>query len=151
MLVSEHRQSYANRLELPDEIQPGAELTIFAISASRFSAVRAIEELRREGVRCNLVHLLWLKPFELTSRVLEPLERSGAGLVVDSGYEIAGASRSIAYELMLRSGCPVRALGLADRSPGVARSLENGTPSAERIVQVARELLRPAERTAAQA
>lgn len=142
ILVSEHRRSYLSKDEMPDQLSKDAELTLFPISAARFNTLEAVQILKKEGIRCNVIHILWLKPFPLQSRVLDPLRASGAGLVIDSAYEIAGASQSIAYDLMLATGLPVRALGQFDKSPGAAERLENGTPTPQRITQTAKELLR---------
>lgn len=144
LLVSEHRRSYKNTEELPDQIEDGAEITIYAISAGRFNAVEAADALRADGVKVNLVHILWLKPFELVARVTAPLAASGRAIVIDSAYEIAGASQSIAYDLMHATGRPVKAVGQLDRSPGAAKHLENGTPTIERIVAEVREMLEAA-------
>jgi acetoin:2,6-dichlorophenolindophenol oxidoreductase subunit beta len=141
MLVSEHRDSYTRSDELEDRIVDDAQISIFAISASRYSAVEAVERLAAEGVAVNLLHVTWLKPFQVSERAKAALKSSGCGLVVDSAFEICGASQSIAYNLMLESGCPVRAVGMHDRSSGVAKHLENHTPSASRIVEEVRELL----------
>lgn len=142
ILVSEHRRSYLSKEEMPDLIENDASITIFPISAARFNTLEAVELLRKEGIKCNVVHLLWLKPFDLTPRVLNPLKTAGLGLVVDSAFEIAGASQSIAYELMFSSGCPVQALGQSDRSAGAALHLENGTPSPSKIAETVRNLVR---------
>lgn len=90
------------------------------------------------------MHILWLKPFELVARVTAPLAASGRAIVIDSAYEIAGASQSIAYDLMHATGRPVKAVGQHDRSPGAAKHLENGTPTVERIVAEVREMLEAA-------
>ena len=137
MLVSEHRRSYTSADELPDMIEKDAEITLFAISAARFEALNAIRLLKSKGIKANLVNLVWLKPFRLDDRLLSTLNSSRCGIVIDSGYEICGASQSIAYELMLASGKPVKAVGQFDYSPGAATHLENGTPKAERIFQAA--------------
>lgn len=142
LLVSEHRRSYTSSVEMPDQVYDDAKITIYAISAARFNAVEALEVLSTKGISCNLIHLLWLKPFDLDSRVLAPLKASGRGIVVDSAYEIAGASQSVAYELMHATGCQVKALGQADRSPGAARHLENGTPTVTSIVETVTTILR---------
>lgn len=141
MLVSEHRTSYSVNHDLHDTIRDAAEITLYAISASRFTAAEAVKRLERKGIRCNLIHLYWLKPFQIDSRILEPLKQSGKGIVIDSAFEIAGASQVIAYNLMLQTGRPVKALGQWDRSSGVAAHLENGTPTPERIVQTVEEFL----------
>ena len=142
MFVSEHRRSYQNRGEMPDQYDDDADITIFAISASRFNAVDAIKALAEQGVKANLIHVLWLKPFSPEARALEALKRSGRGMVIDSAYELAGASQALAYELMLRTGKPVKAVGQFDRSPGASPHLDNGTPTVERIVATAKELIR---------
>ncbi|MBF0332212.1 MAG: hypothetical protein HQL40_01025 [Alphaproteobacteria bacterium] len=141
MLVSEHRRCFRSSVELPDITRDDAVFTIYAASAGRFNARDAVEALAGEGIACNLVNILWLKPFELSERTLAPLRRTGKGIVIDSTYEIAGASRSMAYDLMDATGARVRAVGLPDRSPGAAKHLENGTPSVERIVAEVKGML----------
>lgn len=141
MIVSEHRYSFGNCDEMPDVVTGSADVTIFGISMARFNMVKAAELLLEGGVKANLIHLMWLKPLVLDDRLLTPLRQSKAGIVVDSGFEIAGASQSIAYELMFETGLPVKALGLRDRSVGVTPESENATPDARRIAQVAKEIL----------
>jgi pyruvate dehydrogenase E1 component beta subunit len=146
MIVSEHRKSFSNDKELPDQIVEDADITIYCISAARFNTIKAAEILENEGIKCNVVHIMWLKPFEVTDRLLNPLKNSKVGLVVDSGFEIAGASQAISYELMYASGKPVKALGLKDHSVCVCVELENTTPSPEHIAEVARNGLKNEDR-----
>lgn len=141
MFVSEHRVSFKNDKEMPNVICDDADITLYAISATRFNVNEAKEMLEREGIKCNVVHIMWLKPFALTQQRLKPLKQSKAGVVIDSGFEIAGASQSIAYELMLATGVPVKALGLYDKSVGVAPQFQNRSPDAHRIADTVRALL----------
>ena len=141
MMVSEHRVSFSNDKEMPDEIIDDADITIFGVSAARFNIIKAAEMLAKDGIKCNVVHILWLKPFKVTKKLIDPLKKSKMGVVVDSGFEIAGASQSIAYELMLTSGVPVKAMGLYDKSVCVSPPLENRTPSPDRIVEVVKGLV----------
>ena len=140
--VSEHRRSFPLTDEMVDEVDENADITVFGISASRLNMLEAKKLLRGEhGVRCNMFHLLWLKPFAITQEIVAGLRKTGVGLVIDSDFEIAGASRSIAYELMHASGVPVHALGLEDRVCGVAANLENITPSPEKIASTILRIL----------
>lgn len=134
MITCEHRCSFNNKDEMPDLLNDNADMTIYAVSSARFNAIEAAKQLEQKGIRCNVIHIMWLKPFRLTDRLLNPLKQTKAGIVVDSGFEIAGASQSIAYELMFASGVKVRAMGLYDRSVGVAPETENPTPSVDRII-----------------
>lgn len=141
MIVCEHRHSYQNASEVPDVVGD-ADVTIFGISTARFNMTRAAEMLLEDGIRCNLIHIMWLKPFTLDDRLLVPLTRSKAGIVVDSGFELAGASQSIAYQLMYATRVPVKALGLYDRSVGVTPESENLTPDPDRIARNVKEILK---------
>tara|TARA_Y100001934_G_C12294361_1_gene746567 strand:- start:24 stop:944 length:921 start_codon:yes stop_codon:yes gene_type:complete len=140
--VSEHRKSFSLDEEMQDTIQDNADITIIAISAARLNVIEAEKNLRQDGIKCNIFHLVWLKPFEPTAEMLDCLKRTKVGLIVDSDYEITGASRSLAYELMHLTGGQIHALGLEDRVCGVAKNLENITPASEKIAATVKKHLR---------
>jgi acetoin:2,6-dichlorophenolindophenol oxidoreductase subunit beta len=140
--VSEHRRSFTLREEMADVRHEQPDITIIAILAGRLNAVEALPMLAARGIKADLFHQVWLKPFEPSPAVLESLRRSGRGLIVDSDFAITGASQSLAYDLMHRTGVFVHALGLEDRVCGVAPHLENITPSPQKIADVAGELAR---------
>jgi deoxyxylulose-5-phosphate synthase len=142
MLVSEHRDSFLNTRELQDIVVSDADVTLYAISATRFEAEKSVEALFARGIRCNLVHIVWLKPFEIDNRLVAPLLVSEKGLVIDAGHEIAGASQTLAYELNQATGCKVKALGLNDRTKCLNPYLQNRTPDAARIADVVEGMLR---------
>ena len=134
MIVSEHRASFSNTEELEDIIHPKAHITLFPISATRFESVKAAELLAKEGIQCNVVHVLWLKPFVPEERMIEPLRQTGRGLVIDTGHEIAGAAQALAYELILASGDHVKALGLQDKTKCLCPPLQNKYPDTGLII-----------------
>jgi pyruvate/2-oxoglutarate/acetoin dehydrogenase E1 component len=144
--VSEHRRSFSLTDEMDDVVHEEPDITVLAISAGRLNALDALAILAERGIKADLFHTVWLKPFDPPERALASLRRSGVGLVIDSDFEISGASRSLAYELMHRSGVFVHALGLEDRVCGVAPALENITPGSQKIAQVARDLIRGRKR-----
>jgi acetoin:2,6-dichlorophenolindophenol oxidoreductase subunit beta len=139
--VSEHRRSFTSSLEMENIVQDQADITIIAISGSRFNAMEAEKTLREQNIKCDLFHLLWLKPFQPTEEMLHSLKKTKVGLVIDSDYEISGASRSLAYELMHQAGVPIHALGLEDRVCGVAPDLENITPSSAKIASTVKQCI----------
>ncbi|MEW6246951.1 MAG: transketolase C-terminal domain-containing protein [Nitrospirota bacterium] len=141
LYVSEHRRSFPIHEELAHRLNERADITILAISAARLNALEAVDLLARDGIVCDLVHVVWLKPFTVTDIMLESLARTRVGLVVDSDFAIAGAARSIAYELMWRAKVPVYAMGLDDRTAGFAPQLDNVTPTGPRIAETVRQLL----------
>jgi pyruvate/2-oxoglutarate/acetoin dehydrogenase E1 component len=141
LYVSEHRRSFPIDQEMSPQRHARADITVLAVSVARLNALAAVEQLAAAGLVCDLFHLVWLKPFRADDAVLDSLARTGLGLVIDSDFEIAGASRSIAHELMLETSVPVHALGLADRTAGFAPHLDNGTPDADAIAERIRELV----------
>jgi len=141
MYVSEHRLSFTIDYEMEDQLYDDADITVLGISAGRMNSIKAIEILKEKGVKCNFINILWLKPFKFSDKLLSALKSSKLGLVVDSDYEICGASKNIAFDLMHMSGVNVHALGLEDRPCGVAKEKENITPSPEKIAAKVLELL----------
>ena len=139
--VSEHRKSYTVSEEMPDIYRSDADITVFPISGARLNMKEAEQLLLDEGISCNICPILWLKPFRPSNEVLDSLRKTGIGLVVDSDFEIAGASRSISYELMHLTGASVHALGLKDQVCGATATQENITPSPEEISARIIELL----------
>ena len=140
-LVSEHRQSFTNTEELPDVLEEDAAITLYAVSSTRFEVGPAVQRLKAKGISCNVVHICWLKPFLLSPRLLGPLSKTKLGLVIDPGYEIAGASQSLAYDLSQATGYRVKALGLRDKTKCLCPPLQNAAPNAERIYNTAKEML----------
>ncbi len=140
--VSEHRFAYQNKEEFEDIIRDDADITIFLASSPRLFAAEASKTLEKEGTKCNIIHLLWLKPFTCSEAVIRGLKKSGKGLVIDAGHEICGASRSIAYELGMASGVMVHALGLKDHTKCLCPPLQNKAPEVDEIVAKVRNILK---------
>jgi pyruvate/2-oxoglutarate/acetoin dehydrogenase E1 component len=141
MYVSEHRRSFPLTDEMHNRVSRHARITVLAISAARLNALEAVQELEREGIAVDLFHQVWLKPFAPSTELLASLQKTGTGLVVDTGFELCGASQAIAFDLMHRSGVAVHALGIEDRVCGAAPAVENITPSAARIAERIRLLV----------
>src|SRR3989344_6946981 len=139
---SEHRQAYNLVEPMPDIVYDDADITLLPISSTRLNVLKALPILKEEGIICNVVHLVWLKPFVVDNRILEPLKNSSyGGVVLDSDYE-NGASKLIAYDIAQHTMRQVRAMGLEDRTSGFARHLDNLPPSTERIVNCVRKVVR---------
>ena len=142
MYVSEHRESFKNTDEMPDSGKGNAEITLFGISSPRMHLDAAAKALKSSGIICNIVHLVNLKPFVVDDRLATPLLKSKIGLVIDSSFEISGASRSIAYELSLATGKRVYALGLQDHTKCLCPPYQNRAPDSCMIIEKVMELLR---------
>lgn len=140
--VSEHRMGFKKSEEMPDIINENADITIFAVSSPRFHLQTVAEKLKADKITSNIIHLYKLKPLQMKPEYISALQTSKCGLVVDSGFETCGASRSIAYELAEASGCHVRALGLLDKTKCLCPPYRNEAPDADKIYEAAIETLK---------
>ena len=65
---SGHRGSFSNSKELKDIIYKKPSLVIFAISITRFEALKAEKILRAQGHKIAVINILWLKPFSIKKK-----------------------------------------------------------------------------------
>ena len=138
--ISEHRKSYDNTEELHDTIHSSADITLFPISITRFAAEEARQMLEAEGLKVNIIHQLWIKPFICKQTWSEALQNSKfGGIVLDDDYE-EGAASSIAHTIMMTCDKKVRTLCLEHRTAGFDPSVDNLPPNAQEIYKKVKEI-----------
>ena len=138
--ISEHRKSYDNTEELHDTIHSSADITLFPISITRFAAEKARQMLEAEGLKVNIIHQLWIKPFICKQTWSEALQNSKfGGIVLDDDYE-EGAASSIAHTIMMTCDKKVRTLCLEHRTAGFDPSVDNLPPNAQEIYKKVKEI-----------
>ena len=97
--------------------------------------------LEAEGIVCNVINIVWLKPFEVKLIMLESLKNSRyGGIVLDSDFENA-ASKCIAFDIMQKIDKKIKVLGLEERTAGFASHLDNLPPTPERIVEHVKKIV----------
>ena len=139
--VSEHRGSYNNHSELKNKITKKPDIVIFAISITRFNAVKAAFELEQNGIKISVVHILWIKPFKLSKIVLDNLKNSKfGGIILDDDYE-NGVAKSIANDLNIYSNKSLY-IRSKNRSAGFHSSVDNLPPSKDEIVKKIKQIIK---------
>ena len=139
--ISEHRRSFLIDYEMSNIINDKANITIFAISAARLNAIEAIKILDKESIRCNLIHIVTLKPFLVTNQMIYSLENSThGGIVVDTDYE-NGTSKCLAFDIMEHTNKKICVLGLEEKTAGFAPRLDNLPPSPEKIAEKVKKII----------
>jgi len=140
--VSEHRGSYDNKLELKNIYRSKPDLVIFAISITRFNALKATLRLFEEKISISFINILWIKPFQVTKQSYLDLKKSKfGGLVIDDDYT-DGVSKSIANDLTLKTGKKVFTLGLKDKTAGTGKNLDNIPPNEEEIIRFVKNIIK---------
>jgi pyruvate/2-oxoglutarate/acetoin dehydrogenase E1 component len=138
--ISEHRKSYDNTEELENTIHPVADFTIFPISITRLEMKKLVQLAEQEGIKLNIIHQLWIKPFIVENSWKIALDNSKyGGLVTDDDY-VEGTARSIANELSLATNKRVYTLGLEPRTAGFHPSVDNLPPTAEKILEKLKQI-----------
>lgn len=138
--ISEHRKSYDNTEELDNVIHSVADFTIFPISITRLEMKKLVQLAEQEGIKLNIIHQLWIKPFIVENSWKIALDNSKyGGLVTDDDY-VEGTASSIANELSLATGKRVYTLGLEPRTAGFHPSVDNLPPSAEQILEKLKQI-----------
>lgn len=138
--VSEHRKSYDNTEELDNIINDKADFTIFPISITRLEMKKLIELAKEEGLVLNIIHQLWIRPFNIPSSWVQALNNSTyGGLVTDDDF-VEGTASSIANELNLATSKKVYTLGLEAKTAGFYPNVDNLPPTAEKILEKLKQI-----------
>jgi pyruvate/2-oxoglutarate/acetoin dehydrogenase E1 component len=139
--ISEHRKSYDNVEELKDVFHDTkVDFTLFPISITRLEMDKVVELATQEGIKVNIFHQLWIKPFNIEDRWIKSLKNSQfGGLVTDDDY-VEGTASSIANELSLASRKNIWTLGLDPKTAGFYSNVDNLPPNAEKIVEKLKQI-----------
>lgn len=139
--ASEHRHSYDNKLELPDILDGNCDLIIFAISITRFEAIKVREKLKKEKINIGIANIFWIKPFKIKNKWIDKLKKTKyGGLILDDDFD-TGVATSLANELNLKSGKQVNTLGLKNKSAGFSKRTDNLPPNKNEIIKKIRNIL----------
>ena len=139
--ISEHRRSYDNTKEMQNIIKENADFTLFPISITRFDAEKARLILEEQGYKINIIHQLWIKPFEFKDEWKKALNDSKyGGMVLDDDYE-EGAASSIAHTMMISANKKVHTMGLDHRTAGFHPDVDNLPPTPDAIVNRVKSII----------
>ena len=139
--ICEHRRSYDNNKEMQNVIKENADFTLFPISVTRFDAEKARLILEEQGYRINIIHQLWIKPFEFKDEWKKALNDSKyGGMVLDDDYE-EGVASSIAHTMMISANKKVHTMGLDHRTAGFHPDVDNLPPTPDAIVNRVKSII----------
>jgi pyruvate/2-oxoglutarate/acetoin dehydrogenase E1 component len=132
---SEHRKSYDNTEDLENIVYEDADITLIPFSVTRFAAQKASEILLQQGIKCNVLHQLWIKPLKFDDNFYEIISKSKNGCVVLDDDYTSGISESVAYQIMKVTKKNVECMGLKDKTAGFSLETDNLPPTENEIVE----------------
>ncbi|HLN14627.1 MAG TPA: alpha-ketoacid dehydrogenase subunit beta [bacterium] len=156
----EHKMLYNTRGPVPegehlvplgvaDIKRPGGDVSIVATSRMVLEALRAAEELERDGVSAEVVDVRTLRPLDVAT-IVASVKRTHRAVVVNEGWRTGGFGAElaavIAEEAFSYLDAPVQRLGAADLPVPYSPGLEPASvPDAAAIARAARSALRAAD------
>jgi len=110
VIFFEHKIEYNKTYEVPEEeytipfgvaniLREGKDITIVGTSNQALKALRAAEELAKEGISAEVIDPRTLIPLDKDA-IIKSVKKTGRLLVVDEGYECCGVAGEIAMSIL---------------------------------------------------
>src|ERR1051325_4114370 len=152
----EQERMYGNKGEVPEEEdfliplgvadvkREGKDATIVARSLMIPLALKAAEELEKQGVSCEVIDPRTIRPLDIDT-IIKSVKKTNRAVVCEESHPFCGVGAEISAEINERAfdylDAPVRRLSGADVSMPYARNLEKlAIPGVEQIIAAVREV-----------
>jgi pyruvate dehydrogenase E1 component beta subunit len=157
VIFIEHRWLFKHKSYVPEELyaipfgkglvrRKGKDVTIVGVSYMVIEALRAAEELQKEGCDAEVIDPRTLKPLD-EEIILESVKKTGRLIIADTDWRTCGAASEIA-SIVAQKGfkylkSPVKIVAWPDVPVPSSYVLEEAFyPSKDDIIKSAKELLR---------
>lgn len=157
VIIIDHRWLFKHTGYVPEEVysipfgkgevrRPGKDATIVGISYMIIEALRAAEELQKEGIEVEVIDLRTVRPLD-EGIILKSLKKTGRLVVVDTGWKTGGVTAEVAaiaadkgFKYLKR---PVVRIACPDVPTPASHVLENKFyPGVKDIVKLVKELVK---------
>ena len=123
-------------------VRPGNDVTIVAWSMGMTYALKAAEELAKEGIEAEVIDLRTLKPMD-SDTIIESVKKTGRLVTVEEGWQQSGVGAEIAARVMEEAfdylDAPVMRVTGKDVPMPYAANLEKlALPSVAEVVEAAK-------------
>jgi len=106
----EHRVEYNKTYEIPEGeytipfgvanvLKEGRDITVVGTSNQAIKALKAAEELAKEGIKAEIIDPRTLVPLDKDT-IVKSVQKTGRLLIVDEGYERCGVAGEIAMSIL---------------------------------------------------
>ena len=156
VIFIEQERMYGNKGEVPDDEdftiplgvadikRQGSDATIVARSLMVPVALKAAEELEKQGVSCEVIDPRTIRPLDIDT-IIESVKKTNRVVVAEESHPFCGVGAEISTEINERAfdylDAPVRRVSGADVPMPYAKNLENlAVPGVAQIVAAVREV-----------
>lgn len=156
VIFFEQERMYGHKGEVPDDEdftielgvsevkREGKDATIVARSLMVPLALKAAEELEKQGVSCEVVDPRTIRPLDIDT-IITSVKKTNRVVIAEESHPFCGIAAEIASQIMERAfdylDAPVRRVSGADVPMPYAKNLENlAIPDVQQIVQAVREV-----------
>jgi transketolase len=94
--------------------EEGADVTLIATGTMTYHALKAAEQLYKDGIEAEVVHVPTIKPLD-TDTILKSVRKTGAVVTAEEGQIIGGLGGAIAELLAEHCPTPMARIGMQDR------------------------------------
>src|SRR5919199_1460405 len=131
-------------LSVADIKREGTDATIVARSLMVPVALKAAEELEKQGVSCEVIDPRTIRPLDIDT-IVNSMKKTNRVVVAEESHPFCGVGAEITAQIMERAfdylDAPVRRVSGADAPMPYAKNLEKlALPDFERIVKAVREV-----------
>jgi pyruvate dehydrogenase E1 component beta subunit len=147
---------YGEKGEVPEEeytipfgvaniLRNGEDITIVGTSNQAFKALKAAEELAKEGISAEVIDPRTLVPLDKDT-IIKSVKKTGRLLIVDEGYERCGVAGEIAMSILsdvfYHLDAPIERLTTANLPLPFSPALEFSViPDEKKIYQKVKEMI----------
>ena len=156
VIFIEQERMYGMKGEVPDDEdftiplgvaevkREGADATIVARSLMVPLALKAAEELEKDGISCEVIDPRTIRPLDIET-IVESVKKTNRVVIAEESHPFCGVGAEISAEIHERAfdylDAPVRRVSAADVPMPYAKNLENlALPGVEQIAAAVREV-----------
>ncbi len=131
-------------LGVADIKREGKDVTIVARSLTVPTALKAAEELEKQGVSCEVIDPRTIRPLDIDT-IVESVKKTNRVVIAEESHPFCGVAAEISAEINERAfdylDAPVKRVSGADVPMPYAKNLEQlAIPDVERIIAAVREV-----------
>jgi pyruvate dehydrogenase E1 component beta subunit len=128
-----------------DVVRKGEDVTIVSFGKIMKVALSAADELAKDGIRCEVIDLRTIRPFDVKT-VVESVKKTGRCVIVEESWPYSSISSEIAYRIQKDAfdylDAPVtRATQTDTPFPFTPNLIEIAVPTVPKVLQLVKEAM----------